>query len=273
MNQDQLADKLRELADVPPFTLVFSGKKSKKVDGLYKPATQEILIHNKNMSGDTDLLYTAIHEFAHHVVSCQTGNVTLSNRCHTAKFWAVFHDLLKKAEEKGIYSNPFKSDEEFIKLTKEIKENFLVKNGTIMKELASILNKIRTRCIEKHLSFEDYIDRELGIEKTTANTLLRIEKYDVTPEIGFDNMKTVANMKDEKKRESAVQAFLEGESSDSVKTKIVRQEPVEAEPVKRSPVDHLEAEREKLERTIENLQRKLEVLDKLINDEKNKIKE
>ena len=180
MNQDQLADKLRELADVPPFTLVFSGKKNKKVDGLYKPATQEILIHNKNMSGDTDLLYTAIHEFAHHIVSCQTGNVTLSNRCHTAKFWAVFHDLLKKAEEKGIYSNPFKTDAEFIKFTKEIKENFLVKNGAIMKELAAILDRVRNRCIEKHLSFEDYVDRELGIEKTTANTLLRIEKYDVT---------------------------------------------------------------------------------------------
>ena len=69
MNQDQLADKLRTLADVPPFTLVFSGKKSKKVDGLYKPAEREILIHNKNMSGDSDLIYTAIHEFAHHIVS------------------------------------------------------------------------------------------------------------------------------------------------------------------------------------------------------------
>ena len=80
-------------------------------------------------------------------------------------------------------------------------------------------------------------------------------------------------MKDEKKRENAVQAFLEGESSDSVKTRIVRQEPIEVEPVRISPVGHLEAEREKLERTIENLQRKLEVLDKLINDEKNKIKE
>jgi len=273
MNQDQLADKLRELADVPPFTLLFSGKKSKKVDGLYKPDTQEILIHNKNMSGDTDLMYTAIHEFAHHIVSCQTGNLTLSNRCHTAKFWAVFHDLLRKAEEKGIYNNPFKTDDEFINLTREIKENFLVKNGTIMKELASILNRIRIKCIEKHLSFEDYIDRELGMEKTTANTLLRIEKYDVTPEIGFDRMKTVANMKDGDKRENAVKAFLEGESSDSVKTKIVREESIDAESVKKNPVEHLEMEREKLERTIVNLQRKLEVLDRLINDEKNKMKE
>lgn len=270
MNQDQLADKLRTLADVPPFTLVFSGKKSKKVDGLYKPATQEILIHNKNMTGDSDLIYTAIHEFAHHVVSCQSGNITLSNRCHTAQFWATFHQLLKRAEETGIYNNPFKSDQTFIQLTRRIKENFLKKNGAIMKDFAKVLNEARDMCIERHLSFEDYVDRELGMEKTTANTLLRIEKYDVTPTIGYDNMKTVAAMKDDHKREAAVQAFMEGESSASVKTSIVR--PV-AKVEKVSPVDHLEAEKLKIEKAIESLQKKLQIVDKMIENEKNKIKE
>ena len=270
MNQDQLADKLRTLADVPPFTLVFSGKKSKKVDGLYKPATQEILIHNKNMTGESDLVYTAIHEFAHHVVSCQSGNITLSNRCHTAQFWATFHQLLKRAEETGIYNNPFKSDQTFIQLTRRIKENFLKKNGAIMKDFAKVLNEARDMCIERHLSFEDYVDRELGMEKTTANTLLRIEKYDVTPSIGYDNMKTVAAMKDDHKREAAVQAFMEGESSASVKTSIVR--PV-AKVEKVSPVDHLEAEKLKIEKAIESLQKKLQIVDKMIENEKNKIKE
>lgn len=270
MNQDQLADKLRTLADVPPFTLVFSGKKSKKVDGLYKPATQEILIHNKNMTGESDLIYTAIHEFAHHVVSCQSGNITLSNRCHTAQFWATFHQLLKRAEETGIYNNPFKSDQTFIQLTRRIKENFLKKNGAIMKDFAKVLNEARDMCIERHLSFEDYVDRELGMEKTTANTLLRIEKYDVTPTIGYDNMKTVAAMKDDHKREAAVQAFMEGESSASVKTSIVR--PI-AKVEKVSPVDHLEAEKLKIEKAIESLQKKLQIVDKMIENEKNKIKE
>ena len=270
MNQDQLADKLRTLADVPPFTLVFSGKKSKKVDGLYKPATQEILIHNKNMTGESDLIYTAIHEFAHHVVSCQSGNITLSNRCHTAQFWATFHQLLKRAEETGIYNNPFKSDQTFIQLTRRIKENFLKKNGAIMKDFAKVLNEAREMCIERHLSFEDYVDRELGMEKTTANTLLRIEKYDVTPTIGYDNMKTVAAMKDGHKREAAVQAFMEGESSASVKTSIIR--PV-AKVEKVSPVDHLEAEKLKIEKAIESLQKKLQIVDKMIENEKNKIKE
>ncbi|MBO7429930.1 MAG: hypothetical protein J6U56_02805 [Spirochaetia bacterium] len=270
MNQDQLADKLRTLADVPPFTLVFSGKKSKKVDGLYKPATREILIHNKNMTGESDLIYTAIHEFAHHIVSCQNGNITLSNRCHTAQFWATFHQLLKRAEETGIYQNPFRSDQTFIELTKRIKENFLQKNGAIMKDFAKVLNEARNICIERHLSFEDYVDRELGIEKTTANTLLRIEKYDVTPSIGYDNMKTVASMKDGQMREAAVQAFIKGESAPSVKTGITRPVP-KVEPI--SPVSHLEAEKLKIEKAIEGLQKKLQIVDKMIENEKNKIKE
>ncbi|MBO7517329.1 MAG: hypothetical protein J6T61_06265 [Spirochaetia bacterium] len=270
MNQDQLADRLRTLADVPPFTLVFSGKKSRKVDGLYKPLEREILIHNKNMSGDSDLIYTAIHEFAHHIVSCQNGNVSLSNRCHTAQFWATFHQLLKKAEETGIYSNPFRSDKTFIELTKQIKENFLQKNGAIMKDFAKVLNEARNMCIERHLSFDDYVDRELGIEKTTANTLLRIEKYDVTPEIGYDNMKTVAGMKDDRRREEAVHAFMEGESAPSVKTGIIKPVP-KVEQV--SPVSHLEAERLKIQKAIESLQKKLQFVDKMIENEKNKIKE
>lgn len=270
MNQDQVAEKLRSLAeDVPPFTLLFSGKKSKKVNGLYMPSTKEIIIHNKNMESDAELIYTAIHEFAHHVVTYRSGGVVLSNRCHTGKFWAVFHELLRRAEELGVYSNPFRTDEEFIALTERIKNEFLLKNGTLMKEFASVLMEVRKKCLEKHLSFDDYVDRELGIEKTTAGTLLKIEQYDINPAIGYDNMKTVAGIKDEAKREVAEKAFLEGESGDTVKTNIVRQAP-EPEDIP-SPVNRLQAEKDKLEKAIESLRKKLQVVDRMLEDEKNKL--
>lgn len=269
MNQDQLKEKLLTLAEVPDFTLVFSGKKSKKVDGLYKPATREIIIHNKNMEGDTDLMYTAIHEFTHHVVSSMSGGVVLSNRCHTAQFWAVFHQLLEKAEKTGLYDNPFRTDSEFLELTSKIKNEFLIPNGSLMRELAEILNNARNLCLKNHLSFDDYVDRELGIPKTTANTLLRIEKYDVDPSIGYDNMKTVASVKDDAKRESVQKAFQEGESVDTVKNNIIH----ERTEIKISPVDKLEAEKTKLEKAIENLQKKLQMVDKMLKDEKNKLTE
>ena len=83
-------------------------------------------------------------------------------------------------------------------------------------------------------------------------------------------MKTVAAMKDDHKREEAVQAFMEGESAPSVKTGIIKPVP-KVEPV--SPVDHLEAERLKIQKAIEGLQKKLQIVDKMIENEKNKIKE
>ena len=83
-------------------------------------------------------------------------------------------------------------------------------------------------------------------------------------------MKVVAGMKDDRKREEAVQAFMEGESADSVKTSIIKPIPrVE----KVSPVDHLEAEKLKIQKAIEGLQKKLMIVDEMIEKEKNKIKE
>lgn len=269
MNQDQVSEKLKSLADVPEFKVIFSGKKSKIVDGLYKPATREIIIHNKNMTGETDLIYTAIHEFSHHVVNCLSGGINLTGRCHTAKFWAVFHELLDKAEKKGIYPNPFRKRSDFKSLTEKIKKDFLEKNGTLMKELAALLDKARKLCFSDHLSFDDYLDRELGIAKTTANILLRINEYDLDPSIGYDNMKTVAAVKDIKKRNSAEQAFLEGKSCDTVKNNIID----DKIPKKIPPLAALEAEKKKIEKSIDALRKKLMLVDKMMKEEKNKLTE
>jgi hypothetical protein len=57
MNQDQVKTKLLSIADAPmEFTVIFSGKKSKKVNGLYKPDSREIILHNKNFGDDENLL-------------------------------------------------------------------------------------------------------------------------------------------------------------------------------------------------------------------------
>ena len=65
MNQDQVKEKLLQIdGEVADFSVVFSGKTSKKVDGLYHPEKQEIVIHNKNFEDDNALIYTAVHEFA-----------------------------------------------------------------------------------------------------------------------------------------------------------------------------------------------------------------
>ncbi|MCL2706469.1 MAG: hypothetical protein FWE72_09715 [Spirochaetaceae bacterium] len=255
MNNQQIKEKLQQLADdIPDFTVVLSGKKSKKVDGLYKPDKKEIIIHSKNMKSDDDTMYTAIHEFAHHVHCCGSG-VPVSGRYHTRSFWAILHNLLKKAEEKKIYNNIFKEDEDFIKLTKTIRENYIIKNGMLMKELGGLLAKARKYCFERHLSFDDYADRELGIHRTIAVALINIHDMDVSPEIGFENMKTVVSIKVPEKRALAEKSFIEKESPDIVKDFIIEKKDFSEK--SEDPVKKLIAEKNKIIRTIDTLEKKL----------------
>ena len=86
MNQDQVKSLLLRLdRDAEEFSVTFSGKKSKKVDGLYKPDGREIIIHNENFANDNALIYTAIHEFAHHLHFTGSAAPT-SCRAHTEPF-------------------------------------------------------------------------------------------------------------------------------------------------------------------------------------------
>ena len=53
------------------FSVTQTGKASKKVNGLYAPATFEIFLHNKNFTTENELIYTAIHEYTHHLINCK----------------------------------------------------------------------------------------------------------------------------------------------------------------------------------------------------------
>ena len=83
--------------------MVFSGKASKKVNGLYKRGGDEktIVLHNKNFSNDDTLMFTAIHELTHHVLITELGYNP--SKSHSQVFWAMFNDLVDKAEAEGIY--------------------------------------------------------------------------------------------------------------------------------------------------------------------------
>ena len=60
MNQDRVKEILLETADTElEFSVVFTGKSSKKVNGLYKPDTHEIILHNKNFANDNELIYSS----------------------------------------------------------------------------------------------------------------------------------------------------------------------------------------------------------------------
>jgi hypothetical protein len=260
MNQDQIKEKLLSIKkDVEDFKVIFSGKNSKKVDGLYHQETREIIIHNKNFADDNELLYTAIHEFAHHI-QFSTAAVPISGRCHTTYFWSTFHKLLDTAEQKGIYKNIFTENNEFQALTRRIRTDFLAKNGHLMKDFGKLLVEAKALCDKYNTSFYDYLDRVLSFPRSSAHNIIKTFTYDLNPEIGFENMKTVASIRDTGVRQKVEKEFLSGKSPDTIKMELKEaKEPPD-------PLSSLVREKISIEGRIESLKAKLNEVEKRIKD-------
>ena len=253
MNQEQVKNKLHSIEEPSEdFTVVFSGKESKRVNGLYHPEEKEIIIHNKNFTDDNALMYTAIHEYAHHIHFCGP-KAPVSCKAHTRSFRGILHRLLVRAEELDIYRNIFERDERFIELTRTIRDEFLVTNGKLMKEFGALLSKARDLCHETATSFEDYVDRVLGLQHGSARSMLRINELDIKPEIGFDNMRAVASIRDEEKRIMVQDALLAGMSPDMVFDNMTERTPRE----KPDKLQVLMDEKDRLEKSLEKLTARL----------------
>ncbi len=251
MNQDQVKESLLRLEpEVEEFSLIFSGKQSRRVNGLYKPETREIIIHNRNFSDDNDLMYTAIHEFAHHIHFTRSP-VPVSGKAHRNEFWDLFHRLLGRAEEMAVYRSVFDVDKDFRSLTEKIRTGYLAKNGALMKEFGGLLVEAEALCRKNNARFEDYVDRILGLHRTTARVLMRMHSLDVNPAIGFENMKTVASLRSEEDRRGAEAAFMSGKSPDMVKAEYGRK------PREKEASQRLLQEKRRIEKTIASLTSRL----------------
>ncbi|GMO16631.1 MAG: hypothetical protein Pg6A_02680 [Termitinemataceae bacterium] len=250
MNNEKIKTLLLEIEDAPlDFSVVLSGKKSRKVNGLYKPAEREIILHNKNFNDDNLLMYTAIHEYAHHIHSCKNGG-GLPARAHTTEFWAIFHKLLEKAESKKIYYNAYNKSEELNELTGLIREKYIKQNGTLFIELGKLLFRARELCEKAGLRFEDYIDRVLCLPRNGARAAIKSFSLCLEPALGQDNMRFVSAIRGEEERQTAQNALLSGSSVDTVKMAL---RPSQEE----EPRFKLEKEKGRLIRTIDTLSKRL----------------
>jgi hypothetical protein len=258
VNQDQCkANLLGIRGTTEEFAVIFSGKKSRKVNGLYKPESREIIIHNKNFAGDNELMYTAIHEYAHHL-HFTSAAVPVSIRSHTTRFWATFHELLYEAEAKGIYANPFDSVPELAELAKRIKGTLLAQDGELMKELGGLLVEAEKLCEKHHTSFGDYLDRVLSLPRASAAGVMRVSALDVDPRIGYENMKTVSRVRDPGERKEAEKALREGQSPDMVKLRFA------TPPESTDLLEVLEKEKSRTEAQIHRLEQRIAELDRRI---------
>jgi hypothetical protein len=264
MNQDQVKEALLAVADAPhEFEVIFSGKKSRKVNGLYKPDSREIIIHNRNfdVDGKQDtnlLLYTAIHEYAHHLHACSRGG-KLSARAHTAEFWAIFHGLLENAEAKKIYRNGAAHTPELAALAETIRDKYLARNGELFKELGRLLLKAHELCTAAGARYEDYVDRVLCIPRQAAAVAVKMYQYDLDPQVGPDNMRYLAGLRNDDDRSAAEKALLKGKSPDAVKVGL-RGGPLALPSAPLNEEDRkarLAKEKQRLQRTIAALTRRL----------------
>lgn len=262
MTNERIKEILLDIADTKlDFSVIQSGKKSKRVHGLYKTDTHEIILHNKNFKTDNELIYTAIHEYAHHLLTedfiAKFGDTMLTNsRVHTQEFWAKFNELLLIAEKKKHYVLSISMAPELVSLTEDIKKNYLEKNGELMQKFGRLLEKAYELCEASNIRYEDYIDRILCLPKTAARNIRKIGMEHASPSLGFENMKFVASLRNSDDKAVAEKKLLEGNSPDGVRS-FIKSKYTKSEDEKTK----LEREKKRIERTIEQLQKRLKFVE------------
>lgn len=244
MNQESVKDILLSLANTKrDFTVIFTGKKSKKVNGLYKPGTAEILLHNKNFTQDNQLLYTAIHEYAHHL-RFESG--ASSSRAHDITFWSLFNTLLDDAEAKGIYQRIRSAS-----IQKKIDEAKALQHEILLleKRLGLLLQEIHEKSEAEAIRYEDIIQHDLQlslvtVKKMRALSTLPAQKIE---SLSLDSARVLISNKGNDQR--VIGAIESGKSIAQIKTT------TKTQPTSRD--EELEKEKRRIEKTITALNERL----------------
>ena len=257
MNQEQVKTKLLELYNcTKEFKVFFSGRKSKRVNGLYKYPDSEIVIHDKNFQDDNGdqndmlLMFTAIHELSHHVLVAERGNK--SSRAHSQEFWATFHDLLDIAEKKGIYKTNINADtEKLIQEARDISKQI----AELQRKLGSVLLAIEDSCRTSGLRYEDIVERKAQIDKKTADTAIISHRMgDLN--VGADIQAEAARQRNDENRAAVIEAGKEGKSVDQAKQSNSQTTTIDKE----NDTTELLREERRIKTTIQSLTRRLEII-------------
>ena len=226
------------------FTVVMTGKEIKRVNGLYKPHTHEILLHNKNFKSDNALMYTAIHEFTHHVLTTEKGVKT--NKSHSGIFWSCFYDFIDTAIKSGIYSRErSEATRQLIEEAKQLQKELV----EAQKKLGNLLQKIEESCKENGERHEDVFESDLQISRNKAKELMSMAI--VNTDFSDELTKTVLTAKDKILAKNAI-----GGGKTPAQIKAIAQKATVPDDDLESP-ESLSREKKRLECTITKLQDRL----------------
>jgi len=269
MNQDQVKERLESLGvSETDFTLIFSGKASNKVNGLYKPGSKEIILHNKNFKNDNMLMFTAIHEFVHHI-AC-TRKLVKGPKAHPTLFWALFHSLLEIAIEKGVYTDTFTTDPELVAAGADV-VRVLKEQVEAQRKLGGALHTMSVLCEKKGARFEDFLDRHARIPKATykAAVSAQLELFSLDG-VSPQAIELVASI-EESGRDEAISRIGEGYSLQQVRASVKQGKVIDprVDPAEEDDEDRMEnllAMRRKMAEKIVALQSELAATDKMIEE-------
>lgn len=254
MTNEHIKEMLLELEKTDiDFTVTMTGKESKKVNGLYKPTTHEILIHNLNFKNDNQLMYTAIHEYTHHLINVRKEKNGISSqkgeKSHTTKFWAKMDDLIEKAVKQGIYVR-IRSEKlkELIAEAKEIDQEI----AALRKKLGTVLEKIKESSDEENVRLEDIYTNDLQMQKKTVLNCIGAAHIQ-TESIGQDmqDMLIKSFKKNIGQKETAEKAICEGKTVEQVKKIFINDREI-------TKKEKFEKEKNRLEKTISALNVRLD---------------
>jgi hypothetical protein len=237
-----------------PFSVVFSGRKNGQVNGTYTWASRTITIHDRNFTGDdgdvreSPLLYTAMHELAHHIQWTEHGQK--GARCHTKLFHAILDGLADKAEGLGLYHAAMDAElQVLVDEARMISEEI----ARLQRELGAVLGKLNMACESKGVRFEDVLKRKVRVSTETAQKAARMRALDLPEGTGADIQEAIAGERDEDKRRAMAAAAQAGKSVAQVKLAGSSPSP----PSRDTETEKLLREKGRLEKTIATLQRRL----------------
>jgi hypothetical protein len=258
MNEAQVKEALLALHSArESFRVVFSGKENKRKNGHYKWSADgskqaSITIHDGNFQNENALMYTAIHEFAHHILVTEYGERSGSG--HTQFFWATVHDLLDAAEEKGIYR---RERPEAVRDLAEAAKKIDREIARLQRQLGQVIGRLREVCGETGGRWEDVVEHDAGISRQTA---LKAVKAACLPEksaaaLGQDAQSLVLRTGSPENQAAMIALAAEKKSIPQLQALSAPRRKV----IKDSVMDLMQTKR-RIEASISGLQRRLEVV-------------
>jgi hypothetical protein len=247
MTAEQVKEKLLAVYEGREgFSVSFSGL-PKTFWGKYLPCTRSIVIDHRKMANDMMLMYTALHELAHHV--CYHDKGQEGRQSHTKLFWGVYHDLLDRAEARGIYRRS--GDPEIGALVERAREKDRAA-AALQRELGGILGDLWELCERKGVRPEDVIERQAGLSRKTMKAMLRAAQLTGMAEaerLGQDAQERLGKARKEGGLRELMAAYLAGRSMAQLDRGKEGRDP--------DPLKRLEAEAAALDHKIQLLQERL----------------